>query len=91
MPKEFTLNMADGNYATLTVALVLAPTQAMAVTDPSNPPPTGFGDLPEEAAVRAIITNVITGDPSTALISADGRAKVEKEILTDIKKQTDVM
>jgi flagellar FliL protein len=88
--KDFTLNMAAGNYATMTVALVLAPTQAMATTDPSNPPPTGFGDLPEEAVVRAIITNVVTGQPSSELIGASGRAKLEHEILTDIKKQTDV-
>ncbi len=88
--KEFTLNMADGNYATLTVALVLAPTQQMTTTDPANPPPTGFGDLPEEPVVRAIVTNVLTGQPSQALISPSGRAKVEQEILTDIKKQTDV-
>ncbi len=88
--KDFTLNMAGGDYATMTVALVLAPTQAMATTDPNNPPPTGFGDLPEEAVVRAIVTNVVTGQPSSSLIDAGGRAKLEQEILTDIKKQTDV-
>ncbi len=87
--KDFTLNMANGDYATLTVALDLAPTQQMATTDPSNPPPTGFGDLPEEAVVRSIITNVLTGEPSQALISPAGRARVEQQILTDSKKQTD--
>jgi flagellar FliL protein len=91
MPKDFTLNMADGDYATLTVALELAPTQVMATTDPANPPPTGFGDLPDEAAVRAIITNAVTGQPSSALISPDGRAKLQQVILTDIKQQTDVL
>ncbi|MGO9902018.1 MAG: flagellar basal body-associated protein FliL [Solirubrobacteraceae bacterium] len=91
MPKDFTLNMAGGDYATLTVALVLAPTEVLATTDPANPPPTGFGDLPEEAAVRAIITNAVTGQPSSALISPDGRAKLEQVILTDIKQQTDVL
>jgi flagellar FliL protein len=90
LPKDFTLNMADGDYATLTVALVLAPTQIMATTDPADPPPTGFGDLPEEAAVRAIITNAITGQPSSALISTTGRAKLQQDILKDIKQQTDV-
>ncbi|MGO9754193.1 MAG: flagellar basal body-associated FliL family protein [Solirubrobacteraceae bacterium] len=90
LPKDFTLNMADGDYATLTVALVLAPTQVMATTDPSNPPPTGFGDLPEEAAVRAIITNAVTGEPSSALIDPAGRAKLERVILRDIEHQTDV-
>ncbi len=90
MGKDFTLNMADGDYATLSVALELAPTQTMATTDPSNPPPTGYGDLPEEAAIRAIITNTITGEPSSVLISASGRAKLEAEILKEITAQTDV-
>ncbi len=89
--KDFTLNMADGNYATLTVALVLAPSQQMTTTDPNNPEPTGFGDLPEEAAVRAIITNVLTGQPSSTLISPDGRAKLQKQILKEIGQQTDVL
>ena len=88
--KDFTLNMAGGDYATLTVALVLAPTQQMATTDPNNPEPTGFGDLPEEALVRAIITTVLTGQPSSALISSAGRDRLQKEILHEIKTQTDV-
>jgi flagellar basal body-associated protein FliL len=89
LPKDFTLNMAGGQYATLTVALLLAPSQSVGTTDPNNPPPTGFGSLPEEAVVRAIITNDVTGQPASALISATGRAVLEKKILSDIKSQTD--
>ena len=89
LPKPFTLNMAGGQYATLTVALDLSATQTEGVTDPNNPPPTGFGSLPEEAVVRAIITDVVTGQPASALISASGRQHMEDEILRDIKHQTD--
>jgi len=89
MPKQFTLNMAGGQYATVTVALLLAPTQSVGSTDPNNPPPTGFGSLPEEAVVRAIITNAITDQPTAALLSATGRAKLESNILHTIKTQTD--
>jgi flagellar FliL protein len=89
LPKPFTLNMSGGQYATLTVALDLAATQTEGVTDPNNPPPTGFGSLPEEAVVRAIITDVITGQPASALVSPSGRKHIEEEILHDIKKQTD--
>lgn len=91
MPGNFTLNMAGGQYATLQVALLLSPTQAMAATDPANPPPTGYGDLPEEAIVRAIITNAITGQPAAALTTAAGRAKMQAQILAQIQRQTDVM
>ena len=89
LPKDFTLNLAGGQYATLTVALLLAPTQTVGVTDPSDPPPTGFGSLPEEAVIRAIITGLLTDQPSGALITANGRASLEKQLLVAIKRQTD--
>lgn len=90
LPKDFTLNMSGGQYATLTVALQLPADQAMATTSPTNPPPTGFGDLPDEAVVRAIITNDVTDQPTSALITTSGRAKLESKILSDILRQTDV-
>jgi flagellar protein FliL len=90
MPKDFTLNLAGGQYATLSVALELAATQAMATTDPSNPPPTGYGDLPEEPAVRAIITDDVTGQKASALINPGQRRALEAEILSNIDSQTDV-
>ena len=89
MPKQFTLNMAGGQYATVTVALLLAPTQSVGTTDPNNPPPTGFGSLPEEAVVRAIITNAITDQPTASLLSPTGRAKLQSNILHTIKTTTD--
>jgi flagellar FliL protein len=89
MPKQFTLNLAGGQYASVTVALLLAPTQTAGTTDPSNPPPTGFGSLPEEAVVRAIVTDAITGRPTNVLLTPSGRAKLEASILHTIKTQTD--
>jgi flagellar basal body-associated protein FliL len=89
LPKQFTLNLQGGQYATVTVALLLAPTQSVGATDPSNPPPTGFGSLPEEAVVRAIITNAMTDQPTSALLTSAGRAKLQSNILHMIKTQTD--
>jgi flagellar protein FliL len=89
LPKDFTINLAGGQYASLTAALLLAPGQSVGTTDADNPPPTGFGSLPEEPVVRAIITNVITNQPASALITQSGRANLEHEILTQIKQQTD--
>ena len=58
LPKQFTLNLAGGQYATVTVALLLAPgADRGARPSANNPPPTGFGSLPEEAVVRAIVTD----------------------------------
>ncbi len=89
LPKQFTLNMRGGQYATLTVALLLAPTQSIGVTSPTNPPPTGFGSLTEEAVIRAIITNDVTDQPASALVTQPGRRALEHRILADIRAQTD--
>jgi flagellar basal body-associated protein FliL len=91
LPKGFTFNLTDGRYATMTIGLVLAPGQsdgagAAGVTTS----PAGIGTLPEEPAIRAIITNIITNQPSPALLSASGRANLQQQILTQIKKTTDV-
>jgi flagellar basal body-associated protein FliL len=91
LPSKFTLNMAGGQYATLTVALDLAATQDTGASSGAETSTTeGFGTLPEEPAIRAIITNDVTDKPATALISTAGRAAVRHEILHDIAKQTDV-
>jgi flagellar FliL protein len=91
MPKQFTLNMADGRYATLTVALVLDPKEViLASAEGGVTPPDGYGNLPEEAVIRDIVTNVVTNEPGRMLTSDAGRSKVKAEILDQIKKTTDV-
>jgi flagellar basal body-associated protein FliL len=89
LPSGFTLNLSGGQYATLTVALQLAPTQAVGVTSATNPPPTGFGSLTDEAVIRAIITNDVTDKPESALLTQGGRKALEAEILSNINSQTD--
>ena len=89
MPKEFLLNMADGRYAKLDVSLVLAktevvPTGAEATTSDS------YGALPQEPAVRDVITNIVTDAPSNDLIARSGRERLKKLILKGIRRDTDV-
>ena len=59
LPKEFLLNLADGHYAKLSVALVLPQTRSPAEGRPrwDATPPEGYGPLEQEAAVRAVITD----------------------------------
>ena len=91
MPKQFTLNMADGRYATLTVALVLDPKEVLAASaEGGATPPDGYGSLPEEAAIRDIVTNIVTNQPGSTLTNEQGRTKIKDEILAQIKKTTDV-
>jgi flagellar FliL protein len=89
LPKEFVVNLAGGNYAKLTVALVLAPGQSTGGTA-ATPPPEGFGTLEEEPLVRAIVTNALTGAPAEALTSRQGRDGYEQKIQQAISRQTDV-
>jgi flagellar basal body-associated protein FliL len=92
LPKQFTANLKDGRYATLTVALILAPGQSSGGTSAEAAgaaPPEGFGTLPEEAAIRDIITNLITDQSSASLTSATGRDHLKAQILAAIRS-TDV-
>jgi flagellar basal body-associated protein FliL len=92
LPKQFTLNLSDGRYATLNVALLLAPGQSDGATaaggGTSSDSPVGT--LPEEAVIRDIVTNVITNQPSQQLISDNGRQQVKQAILAQIAAHTDI-
>lgn len=89
MPKEFLLNMADGRYAKLDVALVLdkseAPPKAAETSSSEN-----YGWLPQEPAVRDVITNIVTDSPSKDLIDRSGREHLKTLILKAIRQDTDV-
>jgi flagellar FliL protein len=90
LPHQFTLNLADGRYATLTAALLLAPGQSDGSTAASTVASDAIvGTLPEEAAVRDIITNIITAQPGSELTSVTGREHLKAQILKTIKKSTD--
>jgi flagellar basal body-associated protein FliL len=91
LPKEFTLNLQDGHFATLTVALELAPGQSDGASATASDSSTSdVGTLPEEAAIRALITNIVTDENENALITATGRARIERLILKAIAADTDV-
>jgi flagellar protein FliL len=91
MPKDFLLNLSDGHFVKLTVALVLAPGQSDgAAAGASAPSGESAGTLPEEAAIRDLVTNLITNESGSALVSAQGREHVKHQLLAAIKQQTDV-
>jgi flagellar protein FliL len=91
LPKQFTLNLQDGRYATLTAALVLAAGQTDGATaEAATSSDATVGTLPEEAVIRSIITNTVTGDTSSALIDQPGREHLEQELKKEILTQTDV-
>ncbi|HVY78521.1 MAG TPA: flagellar basal body-associated FliL family protein [Solirubrobacterales bacterium] len=87
LPKEFVVNLADGRYAKLTVALVLGPGQS---TAGAEAPPEGFGTLAQEPLVREIVTDALTGAPAGVLTSRQGRHGYEQRIKRAVDRETDV-
>jgi flagellar FliL protein len=92
LPKQFMCNLQNGHYATFTVALELAAGQSDGATAESAgaSSTSTVGTLPEEAVIRAIITNLVTNDASNELVSSTGRTSLQAQILSQIKTKTDV-
>lgn len=91
LPKEFVLNMAGGRYAKLTVGLVLAEDEELEGGHGGGAkPPEGFGPLAQEALVREIVTDTLTGGDADELTASDGRAAYKRQILRAVKGHTDV-
>ena len=96
LPKEFLVNLADGRYAKLTVALVLSPKDHSTVVaggghGAAPTPPEGFGAMGQEAVVRDVITNELTDAHDKELVDREGREKLKKKILKDLHHETDVL
>jgi flagellar basal body-associated protein FliL len=89
LPKEFLLNMADGRYAKLDVALVLNKSEVVPPSDGGSSD-SPYGPLTQEPAIRDVITNVVTDAPSKDLIDRDGREHLKALILKGIRQSTDV-
>ena len=90
LPKEFLVNLADGRYAKLQVALVVEHVAAAAGGHGAPAPPEGYGAEPQEAIVRDVITDELTDAADHELIQREGRERIKKKILKSIKQHTDV-
>ena len=94
LQKEFLVNLADGRYAKLSAALLLDPKDHSVAAAGGHGggavPPEGYGAMTQEAVVRAIVTDSLTGLDSHELEDARKRDKVRKEIVHRIHEETDV-
>ena len=93
LQKEFLVNLADSHYAKVSAALVLDPkdhSTAAAGGHGAPAPPEGYGPMSQEAIIRAIVTDELTGKPAEELEDAKKRDKVREHILERIHKETDV-
>ena len=80
LQKEFLVNLAGGRYAKVSVALVMDGAVGAAAST------TG---LPQEAAVRAVVTDELTGLPADDLVGREARHRVVDRIKQGIMKHTD--
>jgi flagellar basal body-associated protein FliL len=93
LQKEFLVNLADAKYAKVSAALVLDPkdhSTAAAGGHGAPAPPEGYGAMSQEAIVRAIVTEELTGRPAADLEDARKRDKVRQHIVERIHEETDV-
>ena len=93
LQKEFLINLADSRYAKVSAALVLNPkdhSTAAAGGHGAPTPPEGYGAMTQEAVIRAIVTDELTGLPAEELEEAKKREKILKHILERIHKESDV-
>jgi flagellar basal body-associated protein FliL len=91
MPQTFLVNLSEGHYAKLSVALQLAPGQSSGAT--AGTPASsegGAGTLPEEPLIREIVTNTLTGQNGAAFTAEQGRTSLKHRILAAIRARTDV-
>ena len=92
--KEFLVNLADGRFAKMSVALLLDPedhsTAAAGGHGGGAAPPEGYGAMAQEGVVRSIVTDVVTDAQDRDLIGRRGRAKLQEEILERMHEETDV-
>jgi flagellar basal body-associated protein FliL len=93
--KDFLVNLEDGHFAKLGVAIVVD--HGSAVPPPAGghgaaavKPPEGYGPLPQEAAVRDIVTDTLTDVGEDELTDREGREELKGRILKRVKQGTDV-
>lgn len=82
LQKDFLINLHGGRYAKVAVAVIMKEPAGAAHG-------AGGAGLPQEAAVRSIITDMLTGIHAEELIEPKARKEVLHHILEDIEKHTD--
>ena len=93
LQKEFLVNLADSRYAKISAALLLDPkdhSTAAAGGHGGPVPPEGYGAMTQEAIVRAIVTDALTGRDASDLEDAKKRDELREQIVERIKAETDV-
>jgi flagellar basal body-associated protein FliL len=93
LPKDFLVNLADGRYGKLNVALVFDHGFTAAAEtghEGGAEAPEGYGVLTQEALVRDIITDTLTDATAKQLTDRKERDELKEKVAKKIDKTTDV-
>ena len=94
LPKAFVVNLASGRYGKLNVGLVLDHSQPTAPEAEGEgaavEPPEGYGTLEQEAVVRDIVVDALTGADAADLTRAKRREKLKLRVLKQLRRHSDV-
>jgi flagellar basal body-associated protein FliL len=90
MPKEFLVNLDDERLARFSVALLLAHDYHPAADAHGAAPAEGFGADPQEALLRDLIIDRVTGMEAQELQDRKSREALKAAIVKDITTNTDV-
>ncbi|MBV8259167.1 MAG: flagellar basal body-associated FliL family protein [Actinobacteria bacterium] len=83
--QPFVLNLADGRYAKVSVSVLLENVNAKSLTPDSN----GNIPVPQEPAMRAVVTDMLTGAPASELIDPAPRRSLVQRLLKAMRASTD--
>lgn len=85
LEKEFLVNLAGGRYGKVSVALLIEGEGGGGAEAEGE----GAAALPQDAAIRSIITDRLTGLDADELIRRKPRQKLLKEIAGELEENTD--
>jgi Flagellar basal body-associated protein FliL len=80
---EFVINLSGGHYGKVSVALLLSEAPAAAAEGSAEPA------LEQNAVIRAVITDELTGLPPNDLIDRSERHRIVGRLESALKKKTD--
>ncbi|MBX5475285.1 MAG: flagellar basal body-associated FliL family protein [Thermoleophilia bacterium] len=86
LSQPFVVNLRGGRYAKVSVALLLENVPASAAAETSSGTAT---PVPQEPAIRAVVTDMLTGLPANDLIEPGPRRRLVARLLKALRAATD--
>ena len=94
LPKDFTIYLAGGRYVKLGLGLEVSKKDPESLTpktgESAATTPKGYGVMPEEALVREVVTEDLTGLDDQQFLDSSSRNALKAKLTKDISDSADV-